>query len=128
MYAQNSPLKKKHRGTKATASEARSSDWFKSTGQPRGSMDINPLLVVLLFSTSMLAGCFGEDLPLDVVEGDASVYPEPWDRASLNYDDSDIYARVSVNGSYAIDEVRSVYVPLPTITAADGGAAAARAA
>ena len=38
------------------------------------------------------------------------------------YDDSDIYARVSVNGSYAIDEVRSVYVPVPTITAADGGA------
>ena len=24
-------------------------------------MDLRPLLVVLLFSTSMLAGCFGED-------------------------------------------------------------------
>ena len=85
-------------------------------------MDIKPLLVVLLFSTSMLAGCFGEDPVEPSMDEGTSVYPEPWHRAGLMYDDSDIYARVSVNGSYAIDEVRSVYVPVPTITAADGGA------
>ena len=85
-------------------------------------MDLKPVLVVLLFSTSMLAGCFGEDTLEELVEGDSDVYPEPWDRAELSYDASDIYARVSVNGSYAIDAVRSVYVPVPTITAADGGA------
>ena len=39
----------------------------------------------------------------------------------MQYDDTDIYSRVSQNGSYAIDAVQSVYVPVPTITAADGG-------
>ena len=85
-------------------------------------MDLKPVLVVLLFSTSMLAGCFGEDSVEEPVESDTSVYPEPWDRSDLAYDDTDIYTRVSVNGSHLIDEVRSVYVPVPTITAADGGA------
>ncbi|MGB2070174.1 MAG: CocE/NonD family hydrolase, partial [Poseidonia sp.] len=85
-------------------------------------MDLKPVLVVLLFSTSMLAGCFGEDTLEELIEGGTDVYPEPWDRADLTYDATDIYARVSVNGSYAIDTVRSVYVPVPTITAADGGA------
>ena len=85
-------------------------------------MDLKPVLVVLLFSTSMLAGCFGEDTLEELIDGDTDVYPEPWDRAGLTYDDSDIYARVSTNGSYAIDAVRSVYVPVPSITAADGGA------
>ena len=85
-------------------------------------MDLKPWLVVLLFSTSMLAGCFGED---DAVANEASgddVYPEPWERADLTYNDQDIYARVTVNGTYAIDAVRSVFVPVDTITAADGGA------
>jgi hypothetical protein len=39
----------------------------------------------------------------------------------VSYDDSDIYSRVTINGSNGIDTVRSVYVEVPTITAADGG-------
>ena len=86
-------------------------------------MDLKPLVVVVLFSTSMLAGCFGEtERDWAPRSSGNDIYPEPWDRSALPYDDTDIYARVSVNGSYAIDEVRSVYVPVPTITAADGGA------
>ena len=85
-------------------------------------MDLKPLLVVLLFSTSMLAGCFGENEAVEGSESADTVYPEPWDRSDRSYDDQDIYARVSVNGSYSIDDVRSVYVPVPSITAADGGA------
>ena len=86
-------------------------------------MDLKPLVVVMLFSTSMLAGCFGETETDFTPRGSGNdLYPEPWDRSALPYDDTDIYARVSVNGSYAIDSVRSVYVPVPTITAADGGA------
>ena len=38
------------------------------------------------------------------------------------YDASDVFSRVTENGSYGIDTVRSVYVDVPTITAADGGA------
>mgnify|MGYP003315193939 CR=1 FL=1 len=75
----------------------------------------------------MLAGCFGEDATEDVPQTVNDVYPEPWDRADALYNDQDIYARVSVNGSHAIDAVRSVYVPVPTITAADGGAGGGRA-
>ncbi|MDP6194736.1 MAG: hypothetical protein QF880_03325, partial [Candidatus Poseidonia sp.] len=85
-------------------------------------MDLKPLLVVLLFSTSMLAGCFGENEAVEGSESADTVYPEPWDRFDRSYDDQDIYARVSVNGSYPLDDVRSVYVPVPSITAADGGA------
>ena len=85
-------------------------------------MDLRPVMVVLLFLTSMFAGCIGES---DQTEEEAevdSIYPEPWDRTDRTYNDQDIYARVSDNGSHAIDEVRSVYVPVPTITASDGGA------
>ncbi|NDF33961.1 MAG: CocE/NonD family hydrolase, partial [Euryarchaeota archaeon] len=49
-------------------------------------------------------------------------YPEPWERSNLEYLDTDVFSRVTVNGSHGIDEVRSVYVPVDTITAADGGA------
>lgn len=88
---------------------------------PRG-MNLKPMLIVALFATSMLAGCFGEDDAVDQSDGQQGAYPQPWERSQLSYDDQDIYARVTVNGSHAIDTVRSVYVPVPSITAADGGA------
>ena len=70
-------------------------------------MDLKPVLVVLLFSTSMLAGCFGEDTTEKMDESEDNVYPEPWDRSNLVYDDQDIYARVS--------PVSYTHLPLPTI-------------
>ena len=85
-------------------------------------MNLKPMLIVALFATSMLAGCFGEDDAVDQSDGQQGAYPQPWERSQLSYDDQDIYARVTVNGSHAIDTVRSVYVPVPSITAADGGA------
>jgi hypothetical protein len=95
---------------------------IQSTGFTRNIMDLKPVLVVLLFSSSMLAGCFGESEAANEDTSSSSVYPEPWERSDLVYDDQDIYARVSVNGTFGIDTVRSVFVPVPTITAADGGA------
>ena len=82
------------------------------------------LLAVLLLP-SLITGCFGEDLEnaSSLVEGDT--YPEPWDRTDFTYDDTDVFSRVSVNGTYAIGAVESVYVPVPSITVADGGAGAA---
>ena len=38
------------------------------------------------------------------------------------YESDDVFSRVSWNGSYLIDEVRSVYVAVPEIDASDGGA------
>jgi hypothetical protein len=82
---------------------------------------VQALLLVLLMLAGPLAGCLGESEG-DPVEQTASGIPDPWDRADLTYDDSDVFSRVTVNGSYGIDAVRSVYVPVDTITAADGGA------
>ena len=85
-------------------------------------MNFRPWLILFVLMTTSLSGCFGEQ---NVEESEDSalydVYPEPWERSQMQYDDSDIYSRVSVNGSYAIDAVQSVFVPVPTITAADGG-------
>ena len=81
------------------------------------------LLIFLL--PSILSGCFGEDLQNIADESSAEIYPEPWDRSDLEYDNSDVFSRVTVNGSYDIGPVQSVFVPVPSITLADGGAGAA---
>ena len=82
------------------------------------------LLAVLLLP-SLLTGCFGEDLENTSTVVAEDSYPEPWDRTDIAYDDTDIYSRVSVNGTYETAPVQSVYVPVPSITLADGGAGAA---
>ena len=82
------------------------------------------LLAVLLLP-SLLTGCYGEDLENASTDVAEDSYPEPWDRTGLTYDDTDIYSRVSVNGTYETAPVQSVYVPVPSITLADGGAGAA---
>lgn len=85
-------------------------------------MDVKPWLVMLLFTTSMLAGCFGEQKIDDGgIEAPYDVYPDPWDRTDLSYEDGDLFSRVTVEGSHGIAEVQSVYVEVPSITAADGG-------
>ncbi len=77
------------------------------------------LLVILL--PAMFSGCFGEDSDATNTVQEIN-YPDPWERSSLEYLDTDVFSRVTENGSHGIDEVRSVYVPVDTITAADGGA------
>ena len=79
---------------------------------------ISMLLIFLL--PSILSGCFGEDLQNIADDSSAEIYPEPWDRSDLEYDNSDVFSRVSVNGSYDIGPVQSVFVPVPSITLADG--------
>ena len=44
------------------------------------------------------------------------------DRSNLNYVSNDVFSRVSWNGSFGVEDVRSIYVPVTTITASDGGA------
>ena len=78
------------------------------------------MLVILL--PAMFSGCFGEEEAMAKSDEEIPAYPQPWDRTDLIYDDSDVFSRVSVNGTHGIDTVRSVYVDVPTITAADGGA------
>lgn len=78
------------------------------------------LLMLVIMLPAMFSGCFGEDEIISTpVEEPA--YPQPWERADMTYVDADVFSRVTVNGSHAIDAVRSVFVDVPTITAADGG-------
>ena len=102
--------------------KAQASDWFKKRSLTAYHMDVKPWLVMLLFTTSMLAGCFGEQkIDDEGLEAPYDVYPDPWDRTDLSYDDSDVFSRVTVEGSHGIADVQSVYVEVPSITAADGG-------
>ena len=81
------------------------------------------MLIFLL--PSLLSGCFGEDLQNNDIAQEDMIYPESWERKDIIYDDTDIYSRVKTNGSYETGTVQSVYIPVPSITAADGGAGAA---
>ena len=74
------------------------------------------MLAVLL--PAMFSGCFGEDGAGNILDEEEAAYLQPWERAGEIYDDSDVFSRVTVNGSFGIDTVRSVYVDVPTITAA----------
>ncbi|MCH1511347.1 MAG: hypothetical protein L7S54_01980, partial [Candidatus Thalassarchaeaceae archaeon] len=82
------------------------------------------LVLVLLFVAPMLSGCFGND-----VIGGGSNDSDHWlppveDREQMTYENGDVFSRVSSNGSHGIDAVRSIYVSVPAITLADGGAGA----
>ena len=80
-----------------------------------------PLLMVLLMSSAPLSGCFGND-PASPDSDVDHWLPPVEERSGMLYDDTDVFSRVSWNGSYEIDEVRSVYVPIPGINPTDGGA------
>tara|TARA_Y100000768_G_scaffold273892_1_gene209728 strand:+ start:1077 stop:2891 length:1815 start_codon:yes stop_codon:yes gene_type:complete len=80
------------------------------------------IFIVFLFFISTFSGCLGEN---QVIEGENN--SEHWlndveNRSNLIYMNDDVFSRVSKNGSYQIDNVRSIFVEVPAITAADGGA------
>ena len=77
-------------------------------------------LVTLLFIAPM-CGCLGGEAKESPFESDHWL-AEVEERSMKVYRDDDVFSRVSWNGSYNIDEVRSVFVPVPEIEASDGGA------
>ena len=85
-------------------------------------MDWKPWLMMTLMVSISLSGCFGENSEDSEMASGDDLYPEPWNRADVSYDNSDVFSRVSVNGTYNISSPLSVYVAVPSITAADGGA------
>ena len=82
---------------------------------------LQSVLLCLLMVFGSLSGCFGPD---EEEEDVASTHwlPNVEDRSMMIYDNTDVFSRVSVNGSYEIGEVMSVFVPVPEIDASDGGA------
>ena len=95
-------------------------DSLKSDPISRSAMR-RAVLMLFVLLPAMFSGCFGEDGIVSEQDSPESAYPQPWERTNLPYDDSDVFSRVTVNGTFGIDSVRSVYVDVPTITAADGG-------
>lgn len=85
-------------------------------------MHWKPWLIILVMMSATLSGCLSDDSDDENGSGSYVSYPEPWDRANLIYDNSDVFSRVTINGTYNTSAPQSIYVPVPTITAADGGA------
>ena len=85
-------------------------------------MHWKPWLIILVMMSATLSGCLSDNSDGDNGSSSYISYPEPWDRANLIYDDSDVFSRVTINGTYNTSAPQSIYVPVPTITAADGGA------
>ena len=79
-------------------------------------------MLVWLMLAMPLAGCLGAEDDVAPVDEGPEAYPDPWERGDLIYDNTDVFSRVTVNGTYGIPEAISVFVPVETITAADGGA------
>ncbi len=80
------------------------------------------IFLVFLFFISSFSGCIAGDE--EIAEKNNS---EHWlnnveDRSNLVYRNDDVFSHVSKNGSHQIDDVRSIFVEVPAITVADGGA------
>ncbi len=89
----------------------------------RVSRPTTSIILALLLAAPMLSGCFGNET---FTQNSAS---EHWlkpveERSSLFYENGDVFSRVSINGTFGIDVVRSIFVSVPEITLSDGGAGA----
>ena len=81
-------------------------------------------LAVLLLLAPVFSGCMGDGSTESMDVEEEHWLPRVEDRSNLIYRDDDVFSRVSSNGSYPIDTVRSIFVPVPEITVSDGGAGA----
>ena len=75
----------------------------------------------MVFASAKLSGCLDSKTQKPELES-SHWLPDVEDRSGMIYESDDVFSRVSWNGSHLIDEVRSVYVPVPEIDASDGGA------
>ena len=71
-----------------------------------------------------ISGCLGGSIADPDSSEDEHWLPPVEDRSEMQYRDDDVFSRVSWNGTFAIDSVRSIYVQVPAIGLIDGGAGA----
>ena len=81
-------------------------------------------LAVSLLLAPVFSGCIGENSAESTATEEEHWLPRVEDRSNLIYRDDDVFSWVRFNGSYPIDTVRSIFVPVPEITVSDGGAGA----
>lgn len=77
-------------------------------------------IIVMMVIASIFSSGLIDDM--DRNDGSGHWLPPVDQRSNLDYRNDDVFSRVSWNGSFGVEEVRSVYVPVTTITVADGGA------
>ena len=91
--------------------------------QLNGAMGSTLVIVVLFLVLGATIGV-PEDMMGANGGGGSHWLPPVEDRTTKIYDDSDVFSRVSMEGAYGVSEVQSVFVAVPEITVADGGAGA----
>ncbi len=79
------------------------------------------LCLAILLISPVLSGCFEKTLS-DPERDESHWLPAVEDRSELFYRTDDVFSRVSINGSFGVGPVKSVFVPVPSITVSDGGA------
>jgi hypothetical protein len=84
--------------------------------------NIISIFIVSIFLISPLSGCLGTENKTNQINDGQHWLPDVEDRADMIYKNDDVFSRVSINGTYDIDEVRSKYISVPEITLTDGGA------
>ncbi len=80
------------------------------------------IFLVFLFFISCFSGCIDDDKKIVGENNSEHWLNDVEDRSNLIYRNDDVFSRVSINGSYQIDDVRSIFVEVPAITIVDGGA------
>jgi len=80
----------------------------------------NGWFIILVMLLPISSGCFGESNESEVIEDEG--YPSVWDRYDREYQMDDVFSRVTINGTYEVDEVRSVYIEVD-IPVSHGGCA-----
>lgn len=80
------------------------------------------IFLVFLFFISSFSGCIAGDEEIGETNNSEHWLNDVEDRSNLVYRNDDVFSHVSKNGSYQIDDVRSIFVDVPAITVADGGA------
>ncbi|MDC1420203.1 CocE/NonD family hydrolase [Euryarchaeota archaeon] len=84
--------------------------------------NIISIFIVSIFLISPLSGCLANENKTNKINDEQHWLPDVEDRADMIYKNDDVFSRVSINGTYEIDEVRSKYISVPEITLTDGGA------
>ncbi|HJM24161.1 MAG TPA: CocE/NonD family hydrolase [Candidatus Thalassarchaeaceae archaeon] len=88
----------------------------------RPSVSSSISVIVLLLLAPALSGCLSEGGEKLSESEENHWLPQVENRSDMIYRDDDVFSRVSSNGSFNIDSVRSIFVPVPDITLLDGGA------
>ena len=80
------------------------------------------IVLILVLISPTLSGCSGPVSENGGVQQYEHWLPAVEERSGMEYRNDDVFSRVSINGTFDTGEVQSIFVPVPSISASDGGA------